>query len=135
LLNLTILTLTKARKVFPVLQIIPRPVHAALDYVYGVKALAAPKLLGFEDDDKARLVATIAGVGAIVSGLTTRHEGGLVKLVPFNTHLKLDLGAAILTAASPWLLGFADNARARNTILGLAALEAAVVFLSQPDPE
>ena len=117
------------------LQIIPRPAHAVLDYMYGLKALAAPKVIGFEDDDKARLVATIAGVGAIVSALTTRHEGGLLKLVPFNTHLKLDFGSAILTLASPWLFGFADNPRARNTIIGLAVLELAVVTLSQPDQE
>jgi hypothetical protein len=117
------------------LQIIPRPVHAALDYIYGVKALAAPKVMGFEDDDKARLTSTIMGVGAIMSALMTRHEGGLLKLVPFNTHLKLDVGSAILSLASPWLLGFADNPRARNTVIALAVLELVVVALSQPDPE
>lgn len=117
------------------LQIIPRPIHAVLDYVYGATALMAPKVVGFDDDDTARTISTVMGVGALASGLTTRHEGGVVKLVPFNTHLKIDAIASALSFAAPWLLGFAHNVRARNAIVGLAILEAVVVMLSQPDPQ
>jgi hypothetical protein len=117
------------------LNIIPRRVHAALDYIYGAQALAAPRLMGFKDDDKANMAAMIIGVGTIVSGLTTRHEGGVIKMLPFNTHLKLDAASAVLSSAAPWLLGFSDNKKARNAILGLAALAAVVTLLSQPDPK
>ena len=117
------------------LHFIPRPVHAVLDYVYGLTALMAPKIAGFDDDKTATTVSTMMGVGALVSGLTTRHEGGVVKLVPFNTHLKTDAVAATLSFAAPWLFGFAGNTRARNSIIGLALLEAGVVLLCQPDPQ
>ncbi len=115
------------------LQIIPRPVHAILDYVYGSTALMAPMLFSFDHNRKANQAATGIGIAALLSGLITRHEGGLVELLDFNTHLKLDTVGAMLILAVPWFLGFSDNPRARNTIIGLALLEAVVVFLTQPD--
>jgi len=115
--------------------LISRPVHAALDYAYAVTALALPKAAQFDGDDTARGVATVLGVGTIASSMTTRYEGGVAPMVPFNTHLKLDAGSALLALASPWLLGFSHNTRARNAIVGLALLELAVVALSEPDPE
>jgi hypothetical protein len=115
------------------LHIIPRPVHAVLDYLYGATALMTPKVVGFEDNSPAKVTGTVIGVAALLSGLTTRHEGGVVKLLSFNTHLKLDMAGAALALAAPWLLGFSHHTRARNTIIGLAILEAAVAMLSQPD--
>ena len=115
--------------------LIPRPTHAILDYVYGATALALPKAAQFDGDEAARGVATAMGVGAIASSMTTEYEGGVVPMVPFNTHLKLDIGSALLALASPWLLGFSNNTRARNAIIGMALLELAVVALSEPDPE
>ena len=117
------------------MKIIPRPVHAVMDYAYGAAALAAPKVLGFQDDDKARLAGTAVGVVTLVSALTTRHEGGVVKLLPFNTHLKLDALTSLVALASPWLLGFSGNAKARNAMIGFAVIATTVVALSQPDEE
>lgn len=117
------------------LNLIPRPLHAVLDYAYGAMALAAPKVLGFDDDEKARFTATALGVYALKTGLFSQHEGGLVKLLPYNTHLKIDTASAALTLFLPWLLGFANNPKARNTIIALALIEAVVVALSRPDDE
>ena len=47
----------------------------------------------------------------------------------------LRFGGALLGLAAPWLLGFADNTKARNAVVGFALLEIAVVALSEPDPE
>ena len=113
--------------------IISRPIHAALDYIYGVTALLAPKIVGFEDEPAARAVSQIAGAGAIATGLVSKHEGGLVKVVPFNTHLKLEVATGLFYVAAPWLLGFSHHARARNSIVGLGLLELAVVALTKPD--
>lgn len=116
-------------------KLISRPVHAVLDYAYSATALALPKVAQFEDDAAARGVANAIGIGTIAASMTTRYEGGAIKMVPFNTHLKLDMGSALLIIASPWLLGFSNNTRARNAIVGLGLLELAVVALSEPDPE
>ncbi|HEX8834336.1 MAG TPA: hypothetical protein VF719_09045 [Abditibacteriaceae bacterium] len=117
------------------LNIIPRPVHAVLDYGYAIKALAAPWLFGFADEPAAKVASEVAGAVTLVSTLATRHEGGVVKMLPFNTHLKMDAIHAVVTAASPWVFGFAHNTRARNVFLGLALLEVVVVALSEPDSE
>lgn len=117
------------------MKLIPRPVHAVLDYLYGAAALAAPKVLGFEDEANAKLICTIHGATTIAASLLTDYELGLVKKIPFNTHLKLDLGGALLGLAAPWLLGFSHNTKARNAVVGFALLEIAVVALSEPDAE
>ncbi len=115
--------------------LIPRPLHAVLDYGYGLAAFVAPKAFCFDGDDAASWTSAVVGGAALVSGMVTKHEGGLVKKVPFNTHLKLDFVSALLTAATPWLFGFAANKRARNAIVGFALLELVVAALSKPDPQ
>jgi hypothetical protein len=111
---------------------ITRPIHAVLDYIYAGQAMAAPKALNFHDR-KASLAAEGVGTYALATGVFSKHEGGLVKALPFNTHLKMDILAALLTLGAPWRFGFAHNRKARNTFVGLAALELAVVALSEPD--
>jgi hypothetical protein len=117
------------------LQIIPRPAHAVIDYIYGATALAAPKLLGFENNSRARTLSMVMGAAALASALTTKHEGGVAKIIPFNTHLKLDAASAALTLSAPWLLGFASDGKARNAIIGLGLMVAAAVAMSRPDNE
>jgi len=115
--------------------LIPRRLHAILDYGYGLAAFAAPKAFFFDGDDAASWTAAVVGGAAVVSSALTKYEGGVVKKVPFNTHLKLDFVSALLTAAAPWLFGFAGNKRARNALVGFALLEIVVVALSKPDPQ
>jgi len=75
----------------------------------------------------------VAGTVALLSGLTTTHEGGLLQIVPFKYVFESVAGSATALAAAalaaaalaaaalaaaalaaPWLFGFADNAKARN---------------------
>lgn len=76
----------------------------------------------------------MTGTVALLSGLTTKHEGGSLKIVPFKYVFESVAGSAAALAA-PWLFGFADNAKARNAVVGLSLLEAAVVALTRPDNE
>jgi hypothetical protein len=113
--------------------IVPRRVHAVLDYLYAGAALAAPKIGGFEDEPKAKLVCQAHGIATLKTSLLTDYELGLVKKIPFKVHLMIDLGAALFGLASPWLFGFSQNKRARNTILGLALFEILAVAASRRD--
>ncbi len=116
-----------------------RPVHDVLDDIYAVTAWSRLGLLRFEDNNSARLVCDVARTVALLSGLTTTHEGGLLQIVPFKYVFESVAGSAAALAAAalaaPWLFGFADNAKARNVVVGLALLEAAVVALTRPDNE
>jgi hypothetical protein len=115
------------------LGIVPRPVHAVLDYLYAAAALAAPKVGGFEDEPKAKLVCQAHAIATFKTSALTDYELGIIKKIPFKVHLMIDAGAAVFGLAAPWLFGFAHNKRARNTILGLAIFELLAVAMSKKD--
>src|SRR4028118_1132950 len=114
-------------------KIIPRPVHALLDYLWSAAFATAPRVFDFEDEPAAVGLCKIQGTTVAVASALTRYELGTLKLIPFKTHLKLDALGAAVGLASPWLLGFADNKKARNTVLAFFLFEAVAVLLSQSD--
>lgn len=113
------------------LQIIPRPLHATLDYLWSGAIAAAPRLAGFKDDETAAAVCKAQAAVASASSMVTRYELGVFKVMPFRIHLMLDLAGGVFGLLSPWLLGFSGNKRARNTVAAFALLELMVVALSQ----
>lgn len=115
------------------LKIIPRPVHAILDYAWSAAIAIAPRALGFEDETNAARLCRAQGTLTTLGSAMTRYELGAIKIIPFRTHLKLDAASAAFGLASPWLLGFAQNKRARNAVLAFFIVEAIVVALSQTD--
>lgn len=115
------------------LKIVPRPVHALLDYTWSAAFTGAPKAFGFENEPNAVRLCRIQGTLVAVASSLTKYELGTLKIIPFKTHLKLDALGAVLGIASPWLLGFSENKRARNTVLAFFLFEALAVFLSQTD--
>jgi hypothetical protein len=115
------------------LQILPPAAHSAMDYTLGAAALAAPKIFGFDHYAAPTMLSRGLGLYALASALTTRNDGGLLKALPFNAHLKMDGLGNVLAWVSPWLFGFSSNKAARRTILGLAALQTLVWLLSRRD--
>lgn len=115
------------------IKIIPRPVHALLDYTWSGAFAAAPKVFGFEDEAAAIKLCRVQGTLVALASSLTKYELGTLKIIPFRTHLKLDAIGAAVGIASPWLLGFSHNKRARNTILAFFLFEAVAVALSQTD--
>ncbi len=115
------------------LKIIPRPVHALLDYTWSAAFAGAPKAFGFENELNAVRLCRVQGSLVALASALTKYELGTLKLIPFKTHLKLDALGAAVGIASPWLLGFSDNKRARNTVLAFFLFKALAVLLSQTD--
>ena len=93
------------------LRMIPTSVHGAIDYLTGGALLAAPEVLGLNDEPRAALVLRSAGGGALAYSLITDYELGLIRLLPVPAHLAMDAASGVLVAASPWLLGFANRGR------------------------
>lgn len=91
------------------LRMIPTGVHGAIDYLTGGTLLAAPGLLGLNDEPRAALVLRSAGGGALAYSLITDYELGLLRLLPMPAHLAMDAASGVLLAASPWLFGFASR--------------------------
>lgn len=105
------------------MRVISTKVHGAVDYILGIVLIAAPNILGFDDvGGAAEMVPRIIGVMLLLSGLMTKHELGVVKVISMVNHLRLDYLAALFLAASPFLFSFSDeetNAWLPHVVLGL----------------
>ena len=91
------------------MRIISTKTHGVLDYLTGTTLLAAPKLLGLEDEPSAARVLRLAGGGATAYSLLTDYELGAIRLLPMSVHLALNAASGVLLASSPWLFGFAKG--------------------------
>jgi hypothetical protein len=113
--------------------LIPRPLHAALDYIWGILCTFAPEIAGFEDNQAANVYHKARGISMIGTSAATRYELGLIKLIPFNVHLLLDLLGALFGLAAPWIMGFDKDEKARNSALAFSIFELGAVMLSKRD--
>ena len=113
-------------------QPITRKIHAFLDYGYAGAISAAPEVFDFKDEPKAVLAARVLGGQTFAVSLLTRYELGLVRVLPFKMHLLGDVLVGLSALSAPFLLGFAENKRARNAFLGFGALTFVVAALTQP---
>lgn len=91
------------------MRIVSTKTHRILDYLTGPTLIAAPKLLGIEDEPSSAHVLEMAGGGVTVYSMLTDYELGLVKVLPMPVHLALDAASGALLASSPWLFGFANK--------------------------
>ena len=91
------------------LRVIPTSVHGVIDYLAGGALYATPALLGLGDVPASARTLRLASGAAVASSMLTDYELGVVKVVPMPAHLTLDVASGALIAASPWLLGFAEN--------------------------
>jgi hypothetical protein len=62
---------------------------------------------------RASVSALLCGSGVLLNTLLTDYPGGVVEGMSFETHGKIDVGLAGLTASIPRLMGFADDPHAR----------------------
>jgi hypothetical protein len=120
------------------IRFLPTAVHGVLDYIVGIALIAAPFLFGFAYvGGIAVYLPIILGIGLILYSLLTNYELGIpgIKFIPMPFHLIVDLVAAILLAASPFLFGFASkplNVWLPHFVVGIAVI--LVVCVSQTHP-
>lgn len=107
--------------------------HGYIDYIMGIILIALPFILKLDIESTPSVILLVLGAGALVYSLLTRYELGLVKLIPMNIHLMLDIASGIFLAASPWLLGFSQAVYLPHLILGL--LEIGVAVMTNPKPQ
>lgn len=107
--------------------ITPR-LHGVLDYLTSATVAAAPMLLKFPAP-ASRLAYGLAGSYTSLSAVTD-YPLSAKRVVPFKGHGIAEVALGALIPALPWVLGFADDRKARNFFLGLTAVTAVVALLT-----
>ena len=106
-----------------------RKQHGYVDY--GVAALELALSFALPASAATRRLLRVSAANAALLGALTRHELGIVKLIPMRAHLALDgLYAAAFVAAPPLL---PDDARIRRTLVALGLSGALIAALTDPD--
>lgn len=108
--------------------------HAFLDYLTISKFLILPRVLGFSETVTNGMTAV--GLVKLAYTLLTRHEGGVMKVLPMQAHLAMDaLGGATLCAL-PFLDEDASVAeQAVCCALGTMDIVVAPLTETEPAPE
>lgn len=109
------------------MHILSRRAHGFLDYLVGLLLILSPKLFGFDIGGAAAMLPVILGASALIYSLFTNYELGLVKLLPFKTHLTLDVMSGLVLAVSPWLFQFADRVWVPHLVFGLLEIGAVLM--------
>jgi hypothetical protein len=114
-------------------RLIPRQIHAGMDYALGALLIVSPWLLGFADDSSAATwIAVIVGAGIVLLTAVTDDDLSLADAIGMRTHLGIDIATGLFLAVSPWLFGFADEVWAPFVVIGL--LEVGSALVTDPEP-
>jgi hypothetical protein len=107
---------------------IPLVVHGLAEYGLGVLFIIGPSALSF-DSDTAKVASILIGAGIVVMAALTDYPTALVRRLPLDSHIVLDFVLSLFVVASPFILGFTDDATAVAffLILGIAYLALTVL--------
>jgi hypothetical protein len=112
---------------------LPVFVHGVVEYGLGVLAIAAPFLFGF-DDNAAVAFSVLLGAGMIVLGGVTRIPTGIVRSLPVDSHVVLDVVLGVAAIAGPFLFGFSGDTPATVFLVLLGAGYLLLAFMTRYHP-
>jgi len=105
------------------MKILSPTAHGILDYLTVAFFALAPTMFGFAGTYAT--VCYVLAAGYLLITLLTAFPMGVLKVIPFLVHGRLELVSGVVFLVSPWLFGFADeNMTARNLFVA-----SGVVFL------
>jgi hypothetical protein len=111
------------------MQLISSKVHGIVDYIMGAGLIAEPYLESAGKDKSARLLQ-LAGGTVLLSSLLTKYEASVFKVIPYKTHLILDIIAGLGLIGSSFYLGKRSSyksphlyAGAMEVLLALASFD------------
>ena len=104
------------------MKMINSKIHGFLDYGLAAVFLIGPSILNFSAP--MAQISYSFGIVALAVGILTDFPLGLVKVIPFRVHGKIDLVLSVMAVLIPWLMNFAHIVEARNffVVLGLCWL-------------
>lgn len=97
--------------------------HGLLDYAAAITLIIAPFVLGLAEQSAfAHWFSVAAGVGLIAYSLITKYAYSVAKIIPFKTHLMLDLAAAVVFLLAPFLFGFEGIVAGYYWVMGMGVV-------------
>ena len=113
-------------------RLITKDIHALLDYPVAFALIALPFLLGLGDSHPAALWLGVAtGFAALLLTLLTDHKLGVLRVLPYWSHVAVDGLVGVTFLAAPFVLGFSGIDGWFYLANGAAV--AVVVSLSDPN--
>lgn len=103
--------------------------HGYFDYFYVVAYAVAPTLFDFSG--RPAVMAYTSSAAYLLGSGSTNYPLGLIKLIPFRVHMKVEYTYSLLTVALPWLLGFASVLTARYFFIAMGLLALTVGLLTE----
>ncbi len=108
-------------------------VHAFLDYaVAGAFLLMGARM--WKRHRRAALASFTCGAAKVLNSMVTDYPGGVVPVIDFDTHGRVDAGLAALTGSAPKFLGFSDEDESRF-FSGCALAETVIAGLTDYEEE
>ncbi len=95
-------------------------IHGVLDYLSVAGLLALPRVLRWSPTVTQLLSG--AALATLGYSLLTDYDYGLIKVLPFKTHLALDAASGLLLTSAPFWLRDEDQ-RVRAALLGIGLFE------------
>lgn len=111
---------------------IDRQTHGILDYLTVGFLFMLPRALRWNKTVTNTL--TGAALGTLLYSLGTRYEMGLLRLIPFRTHLALDALNGAFFCAAP-LLFRKHHKFVQATMVGIGVFELAVTIATEDESE
>jgi hypothetical protein len=112
------------------MQVISTRTHGILDYLTAGFALAFPRLLRCSDEFTNAV--TVLALGKLGYSMLTKHELGLVKVIPMKAHLAMDAVGGATMAALPFLTD-EDDPRAVACAVGMGLFDIVAAPLTQTE--
>ena len=103
--------------------------HGLLDYAAAAGLIVLPFLLDLgAASPLASGLSVVAGIGLVAYSLATDYAFGVFRVLSFRAHLMLDVAAAIVFLAAPFVFGWRGLLLGYYLFMGVGVL--AVVALS-----
>jgi hypothetical protein len=96
--------------------------HGLLEYAVGVLLIAAPSLFSFDTDPK--VFSILVGAAVLLIAGVTDMPTALMRRLPLDSHIVLDLVIGVFLIACPFIFTFTDDgsALAFFLLIGIAYL-------------
>jgi hypothetical protein len=117
-------------------RVITKSIHAYLiDYPIAIVLIAAPFVLKLGQSGPAAMwLSVVVGVAALLLAALTDHASGLVRIIPYWMHLRVDRAVGLMFVIAPFVFKFVGLDAWYYWVLAAAVLLTTSVFNAPEEP-